>query len=326
MSGVSDGARMDEAVVHVALRLEQSEERRLGERLRAHGFEHRSWKRPEELVRGLADCVWLLIGRPPRMDWSGATSLRLLQVAGSGVDPLFPANGLPERVWIANTRGVQADAVRDHAVALLLALARRIPGAVTRQLGREWTREPVAPLAGKTLAVLGLGAVGSRVVASAASFGLRVRALRRTEKPASSVDNVSTRDGLLEVLHGADFVVVCLPLTQSTRRLVDAAALSVLAPGACLVDVSRGGVVDHGAVEAALRAGRLGAAALDVFDDEPLPKDSTLWTCPRLLVTPHVAGFTPDYLDRTVEVFLENIARIRRGEPPLGAVSRADEY
>jgi phosphoglycerate dehydrogenase-like enzyme len=239
---------------------------------------------------------------------------------------LFPATGLPKSVCIANARGVQADAVRDHAVALLLALARRLPDAIERKARREWKRDATPPLAGKVLALLGFGAVGSRIAMTAASLGLRVRVLRRAPEPAPGAEHVSAEGNLAKVLSGADFVVVCLPLTRRTRRLVDSAALSHLAPSACVVDVSRGGVVDHHALCAALESGRLGAAALDVFEDEPLPADSALWSCPRLLMTPHTAGYTPDYFERTVELFLENVARVRRGDVPLTAVSREHEY
>jgi phosphoglycerate dehydrogenase-like enzyme len=123
------------------------------------------------------------------------------------------------------------------------------------------------------------------------------------------------------MLAGADYVVVALPLTSATRHLIDARALEQMPADACLIDVSRGGVVDLQALEVALRAGRLRGAALDVFEEEPLPAESSLWSCPRLLITPHVGGFTPDYLERTLDVFLENVELVKSGKPPRTALA-----
>ena len=295
-------------------------------RLNQHGFCPRFVSRTTELSLALPECAWLLIGRPPRIEWNRAHALRLLQVAGAGVDPLFPAVGLPEQVRIANTRGVQAHAVRDHALALLLAFARGLPEVLVSQSVRRWSRTPLEPLTGKVLTVLGFGAIGSLIVEAARAFGMRVRVLCRSPRIVHDVDGVGTGADLDAMLAGADYVVVTLPLTSATRHLIDARALEQMPAHACLIDVSRGGVVDHRALEGALRAHRLRGAALDVFEEEPLPADSPLWSCPRLLITPHVGGFTPDYLERTLDVFLENVELVKNGNPPRTAVSREQEY
>jgi phosphoglycerate dehydrogenase-like enzyme len=148
----------------------------------------------------------------------------------------------------------------------------------------------------------------------------------RTSRSIEGVEMVATPDRLDQAFDGADFVLVCAPLTKATRHLVGEEALARLPPHAVLVDVSRGGVVDAAALEHALRAGRLAGAALDVFEDEPLAPEHSLWTCPGLLVTPHVAGYTPDFIRNGVEAFLDNIERVRRGEAPEGEVSREREY
>jgi phosphoglycerate dehydrogenase-like enzyme len=174
--------------------------------------------------------------------------------------------------------------------------------------------------------VVGFGEIGARVTEAARAFGLRVQVVRRKPGPVAGVDRVVALPELTAVLGAADFVVVCLPLTFATRGALGEHALAALPPHAVLVDVSRGGVVDHGALERALHQGRLEGAALDVFEDEPLPAASSLWTSPRLIITPHVGGFTPDYVERVLDVFIENIGLVVRGLPPRTVISREDEY
>lgn len=320
------GADSTESTVHVALQLDSKARQLVTERLSSRGLEPRFVSRSEELSSLLDECTWLFIGRPPRIDWSRGARLRLLQIAGAGVDPLFPATGLRDTVWVANCRGAHADAVRDHAVLLLLALARHLPDAVARQSRAEWRSFPAASLRGKTLAVLGLGEVGGRVVEVARVLGLRIRGVCRQPRDVVGVETVLPPQDLRVALSGADYVIVCLPLTRATRHFVDASALSTLPAHAALIDVSRGGIVDQHAVEQALREGRLGSAAFDVFEDEPLPPQSSLWHCPNLVITPHVAGLTPDYIDRALDVFLENLHLVRNGQPPRTFVSREHEY
>ena len=313
-------------LVHIALKLDAAGVALVARRLREHGARASFVANAAELHAALPSCSWLFVGRPPRFDWSPARSLRLLQVAGTGVDPLFPAEGLGEQVPIANIRGAHAHAVRDHAILLLLALARGLPQALAEQASRRWTPMESEPLSGKVLTVLGFGSVGAGIVETARTLGLDIRVVRRTSLPVPGVDRVTTPDALPDVLEESDYVIACLPLTRATRHLLDEAALARLPPRAALIDVSRGGILDQRALEAALRSGRIRAAALDVFEDEPLPRTSSLWSCPNLIITPHIAGLTPDYLERALDVFLANMDRIRRGEAPLTQVSRELEY
>jgi phosphoglycerate dehydrogenase-like enzyme len=313
-------------LVHIALALDEVSQRSVAKRLESAGFALRFVSTAGELAAVLPECRFLLVGRPPRLDWTPAVQLRLLQIAGTGVDPLFPATGLAGRTWIANCRGFQADAVRDHALALLLALARDLPGYLRSQSRSAWSPFPSPSLRGKKLVVVGFGDIGTRVAEAARGFGLRVHAVRRRREIPTGVERVAGLAELEDVLGGADFAVICLPCTRLTRGAVGGTALAALPPRAVLVDVSRGGVVDHAAVERALREGRLAGAALDVFEDEPLASGSTLWSCPGLVVTPHVGGFTPDYIERVLDVFVDNLALVQRGLPPSTLVSREHEY
>lgn len=294
--------------------------------LKSQGLAVRFLDGLEALREHLAECRYLLVGRPPRLDWSPARELRLLQVAGTGVDPLFPAVGLAETVHIANLRGPHLDSVRDHVIALMLATARKLHQALIQQMQHRWCSFPSAPLAGKTLTLLGYGGIGRRVAPVAQALGMTVRAVRRSTNIAPGVHECYTSERLPDALRGADYLVLCLPFTSTTRGFVGEDVLGMLSPRAAVINVSRGGIIDERALERALRSGKLAGAALDVFEDEPLAPDSTLWECPGLILTPHLAGSIPDYFERVLDGFVENVGRVRRGHVPESMVSREHEY
>jgi phosphoglycerate dehydrogenase-like enzyme len=300
----------------------------LEQRLTDAGIEARLLRSEAELAAALPEIVFLLFGHAPRLDWAPARRLRLLQGTGRGVDSLFPARGLPETVAVANTRGAIVDSVRDHALAMMLALARDLPMLLDQQRAAVWRARAAAPIRGRTVAVLGLGAIGGAVAQACAALGMKVRGTRRRpdRPPPPGVERVLGPGETRAALAGADFAVVTVPLTPETRGLVNAAALAALPATAALVNVSRGAVVDEAALFDALVAGRLRGAACDVFADEPLPSQSPLWSCPRLIVTPHVAGWTPDYVAHAAAEFAANVARARAGLPPVSPVSRQLGY
>ncbi len=316
----------DSTRAHVALSLGDAERAACVETLARHGLDSIVLGTAEQLTQILPDCEYLLLGRPPRLDWSPAARLRLLQIAGAGVDPLFPIVGLRGAAVVANCRGLHADGVRDHVMALLLAFARDLPRAVSQQARREWQSFACPPLTGKKLVLLGHGAVGSRVAAAARAFGMQVSAVTRSRQPAPGLSAVFGEGECEIAARDADYFVISAPLTSRTRGLVDARVLGALPPRAVVINASRGALVDQVALESALRAGRLAGAALDVFDPEPVPPTSPLWHCPRLLLTPHVAGHEPAYLTKVFDAFAANVVRVRRGEAPEAIVSRELEY
>lgn len=314
--------------VHVALSANAADAALVEQRLRARDLRVVWLADATELSTKLPDIRYLLIGRPPRLDWSRATQLALLQVAGTGVDPLFPAIGLPPNVQIANTRGAHVLGIRDHVLALLLTFVRELPRFSQQQARREWRPRAVPSVAGHRLCLVGFGSIGQSVARAASALGMSIDVVRRSsrEAPPHDVDRVFAPEHLEQALHRADSAVVCLPLTSQTRGLLSARTLNALRPHAVLIDVSRGGIVDQAALEALLRRGALRAAALDVFEHEPLDPQSSLWSCPNLVLTPHVAGFTPDYLDAVLDVFLKNIDLVAAGASPCTPVSRELEY
>jgi phosphoglycerate dehydrogenase-like enzyme len=257
-----------------------------------------------------------LIERAPR--------LRLIQSIGAGTDQ-FSREMLTKRgIRLASARGVNARAVAEHAMALILAMVRRLPEARDNQAKRFWRgmmgdfalRED--ELAGKTLIVVGLGAIGGRLAQIAKAFDLSVIGFRRD--PAlgpGRADSVHALGELKTLLPRADFVALTCPLTVETENLIDAGALGRMKKSAYLINVARGRCVDEAALVTALQDGAIAGAGIDVTVEEPLPAASPLWGIPSALVTPHTGGETRKYEDNVLDILEENLARLWKGETAL---------
>jgi D-2-hydroxyacid dehydrogenase (NADP+) len=253
-----------------------------------------------------------------------AKKLRFIQSIGAGTDQ-FPREELVKRgIRLASARGVNYRAVSEHAMALILALARRLPEARDNQATRIWRgmigdpSEREDELGGKTLLVVGLGQIGGRLAHLAKAFDMRVLGLRRN--PASgrgAADAVHAMGEFKSLLTEADFVALTCPLTEETEKLLDAEALGRMKPSAYLVNVSRGRVVDEVALVDALAARRIAGAGIDVTVEEPLPQNSPLWGMEHVLLTPHTAGETRRYEDNVIEILRDNLGRLWRGEAQL---------
>ena len=257
-----------------------------------------------------------LIERAPR--------LRLIQSISAGVDQYDRAALAQAGIRLASAAGVNANAVAEHAMALILSLSRRLPEARDNQARRVWRGmisdpgQREAELAGRTLLVVGLGRIGSRLARLAKAFDMRVLATRRDPAAgAGAADAVAGMERLGEMLPEADYVVLACPLTPQTERLVNAETLALMRPGAALVNVARGRCVEEQQLIAALSEGRIAAAALDCAAEEPLADSSPLWAMPNVLITPHTAGETRAYEDNVIDILLDNIGRLWRGEAEL---------
>jgi phosphoglycerate dehydrogenase-like enzyme len=257
-----------------------------------------------------------LLDRAPR--------LRLIQSIGAGTDQ-FPTAALAERgIRLASARGVNARAVAEHAMALILALSRRLPEARDNQRRRHWRQMIGDParredeIGGKTLVVVGLGQIGDRLARLAKAFDMRVLGLRRDPaRGPGAADAAYPLAQFAALLPEADFVVLACPLTAETANLVDATAFRRMKPSARLVNVARGRIVDEAALIAALTEGRIAGAGIDVTADEPLAPSSPLWGIDEVLITPHTAGETRRYEDNVIAILLDNLSRLRRGEQRL---------
>jgi phosphoglycerate dehydrogenase-like enzyme len=257
-----------------------------------------------------------LIARAPR--------LRFIQSIGAGTDQ-FSRDVLARRgVRLASARGVNARAVAEHVMALILALARRLPEARDNQAKHVW-RGMIGDLAGredelggKTLIIVGLGQIGGRLAALAKAFDMRVIGIRRDPRAgAGHADAVHGMADLEGLLPQADFVALTCPLTPETEKLIDADALARMKPSAYLVNAARGRVVDEPALVAALEQRQIKGAAIDVTVEEPLGAASPLWAMEHVLITPHTAGETCRYEDNVLAIMQENLARLWRGETAL---------
>lgn len=253
-----------------------------------------------------------------------AGRLRFIQSISSGTDQYDKAALAERGIRLASAQGVNARAVAEHALALMLALARRLPEARDNQARRMWRgmigdlTQREDELGGKTLLVIGLGRIGGRLAQLAKAFDMRVIGFRRdVAAGAGAADEVHGLAELPRFLPQADFVALTCALTDETRGVIGAGALAALPRGAFLVNCARGGCVDEAALLAALQTGRIAGAALDVTDPEPPSADSALWAMPNVLITPHTAGETRRYEANVVEILMENLQRLWRGEKAL---------
>jgi phosphoglycerate dehydrogenase-like enzyme len=254
-----------------------------------------------------------------------AEKLRWVHCFNAGTDhPIF-ARLLERGVCLTNSPGASAVPIAHSAIAGLLAIARRLPLFAAAQRERHWLEagavEPPPDLAGQTLAIVGLGGIGGEIARLGRALGLRVVGVRRSPPAAPlAVDELVTPVRLRDVLPRAHWLAIACPLTEETRGWIDAGALALLPDGAHVINVARGEIVDEAALVAELRSGRIGGAYLDVFEIEPLPESSPLWSLPNVIVTPHAAALSAGNHGRQAEIFLANLRRYALGEPLANVV------
>ena len=253
-----------------------------------------------------------------------AAKLKLIQSISAGTDQYDRAVLQAHGIRLASGQGVNANAVAEHAIALMLALSRQLHTLRDHQHGRHWRpmqgdrliRED--EIEGKTVLIVGMGGIGQRLAQLCKAFGMTVLGTRRDPaRGGGAADEIHADAALLALIPRADFVVLTTALTSATTGLIGAAALAAMKPTAFLVNVARGKVCDEAAVTAALAAKRIAGAALDVTTEEPLAASSPLWTMPHVIVTPHSAGETVRYEDRVIDLLIENVGRLQRGETKL---------
>ncbi len=252
----------------------------------------------------------------PREAVQRASRLKWIHSTAAGVDQLLYPEIRERGIILTASMGIHHQLV-EHIFAFLLALERRLHVAMRLQLQRKWDRTNTVgdELSDKTLGILGLGTIGQQLVRKAQAFDMRVIGTKRTPTSIPGVDRVLPPDGLPQVMRESDAVVVALPLTPQTRGLIGERELQMMKPTAWFINVGRGPIVHETALIQALRARRIAGAALDVFEHEPLRSDSPLYELENVILTPHVSGASPRYMDRAVPLFCENLARYLRGAP-----------
>jgi phosphoglycerate dehydrogenase-like enzyme len=259
-----------------------------------------------------------------------ARALRWIHSPAAAVHQLMFPELVNSDVLVTNARAVHAPVVAEHVIALLFALAKEIPQALRLQQKHLWGKDVLKPseLAGASLGLVGLGSIGHEVAKRASALGMRVLAVRKSaeKETVEGVERVFPAPQLDRMIEEADYVVIAAPRTPETDKLFDARRISKLKPGACLINVSRGALVDEAALAAALQNKTFAGAALDVFAEEPLRPDSPLWDLENLLITPHSAAVTDKLWDRHYDLVHENLRRFLAGQPLLGLVDKQKGY
>lgn len=263
-----------------------------------------------EIMIGLAHAI-------PGHVLAAAPRLRWIQALTSGTDQLEARPELRPDVLVTAMRGIHGPQMAELTFLLMLGLLRDIRGLLARQAARSWERRPQKLLLGRTVCLLGLGAIAEHLAARCALFGMRVIGVSDGRQAAPHVEEVLPRARLAEAAARADFLVVLVPATPATRHIVDAGVLAAMRPDAYLVNIARGAVVDEAALAESLAAGRIAGAGLDVFATEPLPAASPLWALPNVIVTPHIGGASDIYMQQALPAVAENL-RAWQAQGPAG--------
>jgi phosphoglycerate dehydrogenase-like enzyme len=280
-----------------------------------------------------AEILFTISLRPEQ--FAAAPNLRWIHAPSAAVHQLLFAGLVNSDVLLTNSREVHGPVVAEHVMALIFALAKKIPQAAVLQQKHIWGQEAIwnqgarpREIAGATLGLIGLGSIGRRVAQMASAMAMRVIAVREHVEKGSpeGVEAVFAPSALEEMLKQSDYVVLAAPLITATQGLINADRLAVMKPGACLINVGRGPQVDEAALVEALRSRRIAGAALDVFDREPLPADSPLWNMENLLITPHTAGLTDKLWHRHYELFSDNLRRYLARQPLRFVVDKQKGY
>jgi phosphoglycerate dehydrogenase-like enzyme len=272
---------------------------------------------------GPADVLVALPTDQPALAEKLTPDVRWVHILGAGVDG-FPLDAIGGRV-LTSSKGAAAPAIAEWVLATLLAFEKQLPETWVTEPPQVWNYARLGTLRGKTVGILGLGAIGTKIARLSLAFGANVVASRRTQA-GSSLDGVEISARLTDVLARADHLVITLPATRETYHLLGKAAFADMKPGVNLTNISRGTIIDQDALLPALDDGTVARANLDVVDPEPLPAGHPLYAHPRVRLTPHISWSSPDTMKRTIEMFADNLRRYENGEQLHGLVDVAAGY
>ena len=296
-----------------------------------HEFLHARNEDEALALIGDADVAFASELRRPHL--AAACRLGWIHSPAVGVGGMLFPEMVASAVVLTNARGVAAHTIAEHVIACVLALFRKLPLAIRSQAAREWAQgaiaasPPIRMLAGSRVLIVGLGAIGTAVAEKMLALGTTVGAVRRdVSAPAPAGIDVHASDTLRDVLGSAEIVVIAAPQTAETRGLIGRDELRAMRRDAVLVNIARGAIVDEAALTDALANGIIAGAALDVFEQEPLPADSPLWTHPNVLITPHTSWIRTDHWDVMTDLFTENLRRFETGLPPINHVDKVAGY
>ncbi len=277
---------------------------------------------PEQLARAE---VLMAYSVPPGV-LASMPDLRWIQAMTAGVEAWMARPDLPDTLTLTCARGTHRESMPENIIGALLFVAKPYSQAVANQKRRQWVQKPAEPLTGKTLGILGLGTIGVEVARIAAALGLRVIGTRRRPRPMENVADVLPPERSSELLAESDFVLALLPATPKTECFINAERLKMMKPGAWLLNFGRGQLVNDPDLIAAVQAGQIAGAVLDVFRQEPLPADDPFWSTEGIIVLPHIGGPHPDRDRIVARLFVANLERFLDGKPLEEVVDREAGY
>lgn len=260
-----------------------------------------------------------------------AGKLSWIQATGAGVEWALTPAFVESPIILTNASGIHGVQMSEHALGMMIALARRFPLYMRSQLEKQWDKSlgsgDIDELFEKTLGIIGLGSIGEALAVRAKAFGMHVIGVKRSPLGYDGAADEVVAPGALEsVMRESDYVVNLLPLTPGTKKTVSADLIAAMKPTGYFLNLGRGGTVDERALTEALESGAIAGAGLDVFAEEPLPKGSKLWNLENVIITPHVSGLSPRYWERATDLFCENIRRYKAGDELLNVVDKKLGY
>ena len=284
----------------------------------------------EDLKKHLEDADVLITNNYSiNTEWfKKAKKLKYVHALSAGVEKILKT--LPENLMLANARGVHGINIAEHILGFMLMHERKLNQTARAQLKREWKTFPEnevpGELFGKTAAVFGLGKIGTRTAQVCRGLGMTVLGVNRTPKQNEFAEEVFSPDHCKDAFRKADYVIAAMPDTKETKRFFDKSKFDLMKPTAFFINVGRGSQVNEKDIIECLKNKTIAGAGLDVFEIEPLPEDSELWSLENVIITPHCAGLTPSYMDRFTDVFCENLKSFIEGKPLPNLVDRAKGY
>jgi phosphoglycerate dehydrogenase-like enzyme len=271
--------------------------------------------------------VWDFRSDELQQSWEWADSLKWVHVAGAGVDAVLFPELVESNVTLTNSRGVFDRPIAEYVIGLMLMFAKGFVATIEQQRSKQWVHRETETLSGKHLLVVGVGPIGREIARLARTLDMHIEGVARSGRESDEdFDRVLSDERLDEALPEADYVVVAAPLTERTRGMFGRESFAGMKTGARFINVGRGPIVDEDALLEALESGDLSGAALDVFQNEPLPHDSPLWEAEGMFVSPHMSGDFVGWLDALGKLFSENFGRWTRNEPLLNVVDKRRGY
>jgi phosphoglycerate dehydrogenase-like enzyme len=273
---------------------------------------------------------WSLSGALLREVFLMCPGVQWVHTRSAGLDNILFPELVESAVPLTNGTGVFSPSLGEFALAAILFFAKDLRRMVRNQEAGRWEQFDIVEVTGQTVGIVGYGDIGRAVATRVRAMGMRVLAVKRSGPLLYNMDPLVSRiykpDALAEMLPQCDYIVVAAPLTPETRSMIDDAAFAAMKPEAVVINVGRGPVIDEAAMVRALSAGRIKGAALDVFDNEPLADGHPFYSLPNVLLSPHCADHTPDWMDRAMQFFIDQFERFRNGEPLMNIVDKARGY